>query len=68
MANLKMVLNQGRVTYVLNNFNAGLTVDFRTETKRVPWWQFWRETGTFKYVKDSDRKSMSALIYDTFNN
>jgi len=59
---------KGKVTYVYNNFNAGVNVDFSTYVERVPWWQFWRDTGTFQYVRDSDRKSMSRLIYDTFNN
>lgn len=62
--------HQGKVTYVLNNFNAGLTVDFATRTKTVdaPWWQVWVEEGTWQYVKESGSKSMTALIYETFNN
>jgi len=59
---------RGKVTYVYNNFNAGLNVDFSTYVQRVPWWQFWRDTGTFQYVRDSDSKSMSRVIYETFNN
>lgn len=59
---------RGNVTYVYNNFNAGLNVDFNTYVKKIPWWQFWRDTGTFQFVSDSDSKSMSRLVYDTFNN
>lgn len=60
----------GRVTYVLNNFMAGLGVDFQTFTQTVTrnWWEFWKETGTWQYVANSDTKSLSSLIYDTFNN
>lgn len=60
----------GLVTYVLNNFSAGLGVDFRTYTKTITrnWWEIWKEVGTWQYVKDSDTKSLTSLIYDTFNN
>lgn len=64
---LKDDSHRGTVTYVYNNFNAGLDVDFSTYTEKVPWWQFWRDTGTFQYVSGSNSKSMSALVYDTFN-
>ncbi|GAA3929247.1 hypothetical protein [Litoribacillus peritrichatus] len=57
----------GAVTYVNNNFSAGLDVDFETEGKRVPWWQVWRETGRFQFIKGSDAKSVSALVYDNLN-
>jgi hypothetical protein len=60
---------RGKVTYVYNNFNAGgLNVDFSTYVERVPWWQFWRDTGTLQFVSGSDSKSMSRVTYDTFNN
>lgn len=59
--------HKGTVTYVQNNFNAGVNVDFDTYRQSVPWWQFWRETGTFQLVSGSDSKSMSRLVYDTFN-
>lgn len=59
----------GLVTYVLNNFTAGLRVDFQTYTKTVTrnWWEIWKETGTWQYVKDSNAKSLTRLIYETFN-
>ncbi len=49
---------------------AGLGVDFQTFTQTVTrnWWEFWKETGTWQYVANSDTKSLSSLIYDTFNN
>jgi len=61
--------NHGLVTYVLNNFTAGFRVDFVTYTKTVTrnWWELWKETGTWQYVRDSDTKSLSRLVYDTFN-
>ena len=62
--------HHGLVTYVLNNFGAGLGVDFQTYTNTITrkWWELWKETGTWQYVKDSNAKSMTRLIYDTFNN
>lgn len=59
----------GLVTYVLNNFSAGLGVDFQTYTQTVTrnWWELWKETGTWQYVRDSASRSMSRLIYDTLN-
>lgn len=59
----------GLVTYVLNNFNAGLGVDFLTYTKTVSrnWWELWKETGTWQYVRGSDTNSLTRLIYETFN-
>ena len=62
--------HKGLVTYVLNNFNAGLNVDFNTYSRTVTrrWWEVWKETGTWNYVSNSDRLSMTRLIYDTFNN
>jgi len=59
---------RGKVTYVYNDFNAGLNVDFSTYTQSIPWWQFWRDTGTFQYVSGSDSKSMSRVIYETLDN
>ena len=60
----------GLVTYVLNNFMSGLGVDFQTYTQTLTrnWWELWKEVGTWQYVKDSDKKSFSSLIYETFNN
>lgn len=57
----------GPVTYVYNGFDAGLRVDFETERTSVPWWQFWRETGTFQFISDSENRSVSSLVYDTLN-
>lgn len=59
----------GLVTYVLNNFAGGLWVDFQTYTRTVTrnWWEIWKETGTWQYVRDSNVKSMTALIYETLN-
>ena len=61
--------HHGLVTYVLNNFSVGLGVDFRTYTKTITrnWWEIWKEVGTWQYVKDSDTKSLTSLIYDIFN-
>ena len=61
--------HKGRATYVYNNFNAGLNVDFDTYIKTVTrkWWQFWIETGTWQYVTDSDTKSVVRLVYETLN-
>ena len=61
--------HKGKATYVYNNFNAGLNVDFDTYTKTVTrkWWQFWIETGTWQYVTDSDTKSVVRLVYETLN-
>lgn len=61
---------KGKVTYVLNNFTAGLTVDFATYTRKVTrnWWEVWKETGTWQYVSDGDTKALSVVVYDTFNN
>ena len=59
----------GLVTYVLNNFKAGLGIDFQTYTRTITrnWWELWKEAGTWQYVKDSDSKSLTRLIYETFN-
>lgn len=61
--------HRGLVTYVLNDFNAGLKVDFNTYTRTVTrrWWEVWKETGTWQYVSGSDSQSLTRLIYDTFN-
>lgn len=64
---LKDDKHRGTVTYVQNNFEAGVSVDFDTYKKYVPWWQVWRDTGTIQLVSESDKKSMSKLIFDTFN-
>jgi len=44
-----------------------LRVDFDTEKKSVPWWQFWRETGRFQFISDSEDRSVSSLVYQTLN-
>lgn len=55
----------GNFTTVSNNANfAGVVVDFSTRTSRK-WWAFWRKV---RHVKNGDRKSMSANVYDTLNN
>lgn len=61
--------HQGKVTYVLNNFDGGLQVDFATRTKTITarWWEVWKETGTWQYVQGSGSRSMSSLVYDTLN-
>lgn len=61
--------HRGLATFVFNDFNAGLKVDFNTFTRSVTrrWWQFWKETGTWQYVSGSDRQSLTRLIYNTFN-
>lgn len=54
----------GNYTTVINNQTfGGLRVDFSTTTKRK-WWALWRKV---RQVKDGDRKSMSANVYDTLN-
>jgi len=54
----------GNYTTVVNNQTfGGLRVDFTTTTKRK-WWALWRKV---RQVKDGDRKSMSANVYDTLN-
>lgn len=61
---------KGMVTYVLNNFDAnGVAVDFLTYTKTVTrnWWELWKETGTWQYVRDSHIKSVSRLVDETFS-
>lgn len=61
--------NHGLVTYVLNDFVAGFKVDFQTYTKKVTrnWWEVWKDAGTWQYVKGSDSKSLTSLIYETLN-
>lgn len=67
--NLADDAQQGKATYVYNNFNAGLNVDFNTYTYTVTrkWWEFWKETGTWQYVTNSDTKSVVRLVYETLN-
>lgn len=60
--------HRGTVTYVQNDFNAGVNVDFSTYTVKVPWWKFWTDTGTIQLVSGSNNQSMSALVYNTLNN
>ncbi|MDF1629887.1 MAG: hypothetical protein P1U78_08840 [Alcanivoracaceae bacterium] len=61
--------HKGNATYVLNNFSAGLNVDFATNTRTVTrrWWEVWKETGTWQYVAGSDSTSFSSLIYQALN-
>lgn len=67
--NLTRDQHRGPVTYVLNDFNAGLNVGFDTYNRRVTrrWWEFWKETGTWQYVSGSEHQSLTRIIYDTFN-
>jgi hypothetical protein len=67
--NLVADQHKGDTTYVLNNFSAGLTVDFATRTHTVTrrWWEVWKESGTWQYVAGSDSNSFSRLIYQALN-
>ncbi len=61
-----VITNQrtGNYTTVVNDqIFGGVRVDFSTTTKRK-WWALWRKV---RQVKDGDRKSMSANVYDTMN-
>jgi len=51
----------GYMTTVVNDVTRGVRLDFDDYNKRV----FLR--GTFRRVRDSDRKSMSATVFDTLN-
>jgi len=54
----------GNYTTVFNDQTiGGLRVDFTTKTKRR-WWALWRKV---RQVRDGDRKSMSANVFDTLN-
>ncbi|GAA6138520.1 hypothetical protein NBRC116583_22670 [Arenicella sp. 4NH20-0111] len=54
----------GNYTTVTNGRTlGGIRLDFSTKTKRK-WWALWRKV---RQVKNGDRKSMSANIYDTLN-
>ncbi len=54
----------GNLTTVVNNRTiGGLNVDFRTDTSR----RFWSWFTRVREVSDSDRKSVSANIFDTLN-
>ncbi|MEE4250722.1 MAG: hypothetical protein V2I38_09055 [Alcanivoracaceae bacterium] len=61
--------HKGNTTYVLNNFSAGLNVDFQTNTHTVTrrWWEVWKNAGTWQYVAGSDSTSFSRLIYQALN-
>jgi hypothetical protein len=59
----------GQATAVLNDFDAGLKVDFETYTEnKKPGWFRWRKKDTYQFVKGSDKKGFSEIIYDTLNN
>lgn len=54
----------GNYTTVINGRTiGGIRLDFSTKTKRK-WWALWRKV---RQIKDGDRKSMSANVYDTLN-
>jgi len=54
----------GNLTTVVNNRTiGGLNIDFRTDTSR----RFWSWFTRVREVSDSDRKSVSANIFDTLN-
>lgn len=53
----------GHMTTVVNNTTRGLRLDFATETRRQ-WWAGFRKV---RRVRDGDRKSMSANVFDTLN-
>ena len=53
----------GILTYVSNDFRAGLDVDFGTYTETSGWW--W--TTTYQYINDSKKKAMSVAVYDNLN-
>lgn len=54
----------GNYTTVTNNATlGGLRLDFSTQTKRK-WWALWRKV---RQIRNGDRKSMSANVYDTLN-
>lgn len=55
--------HQGKVTAVneTQRFTDGNQMSFGTNTQTYGWW-FWKST--YRYVNDSQRKSMSELIYN----
>lgn len=58
----------GLLTFVKNNFSAGLNVDFDTYTEeKLAWWQLWGEGDTYQYVRGSDTRTMSETVYVTLN-
>lgn len=62
----EMITNKrtGNYTTVVNGQNiGGVNVDFSTQTKRK-WWAGFRKV---RQVRDGDRKSMSANVYDTLS-
>jgi hypothetical protein len=63
-------VHRGKTTFSLNQFVAGLNVDFATYTYTIKraWWEVWKKTGTWQFVKESEVKSFTRLIYDTLNN
>ena len=58
----------GLLTFVKNNFLAGLNVDFDTYTEeKLAWWQWWGEGDMYQYVRHSDTRTMSETVYSTLN-
>ena len=57
------------LTYAFNGLSfGGVSVDFDTETfEQRPWWQLWGSGDTYQVVSDSERSSMSGLVFDTLN-
>jgi hypothetical protein len=54
----------GNFATVSNNTTKGVNVDFATTTSRK-WWSWGKKV---RWVKNGDRKSMSANVFDTLNN
>jgi len=58
----------GSLTFVNNDFLAGLKVEFSTYTKVVKaWWKPWSSGDTYQYVSDSDTRTMSEAVYTSLN-
>jgi len=53
----------GHFTTVVNNTTRGVRLDFATSTRRQ-WWAGFRKV---RRVRDGNRKSMSANVFDTLN-
>jgi hypothetical protein len=54
----------GDFTTITNNTNRGVNIDFATKTGRK-WWSWGKKV---RLVKNGNRKSMSANVFDTLNN
>ena len=58
----------GWVTYVKNGFDNGFKIDFETHTEnKTKGWFRWRKKYTYQFVKGSDKKGFSEIIYDSLN-